>query len=130
MAKRLGGGVDMAADNFNEIDSKKKSVRKSPGLMPPDLYSVLAPYRNPDLLKAAWQVVNTLVPYFFLWYLMIRSIQLEYSYGWTLMLALPAAGFLIRIFILFHDCVHGSLFSSKKANTFFGYVSGFGFYLF
>ena len=40
------------------------------------------------------------------------------------MLAVPAAGFLVRVFILFHDCVHGSLFKSQKANTFFGYIFG------
>ncbi len=112
----------MAALKPNKPASKE--LPNTASLMPPDLYSVLEPYRNPDRLKAAWQVINTLVPYFFLWYLMIRSMQLGYSYGWTLMLAVPAAGFLVRIFILFHDCVHGSLFKSQKANTFFGYIFG------
>ena len=114
----------MASGNSITGKTAKEKDGNSYGQMPPDLYSVLAPYRNPDLLKAAWQVINTLVPYFILWYLMIRSIQLEYSYWWTLMLAVPAAGFLVRIFILFHDCVHGSLFKSKKANIFFGYIFG------
>jgi omega-6 fatty acid desaturase (delta-12 desaturase) len=112
----------MASFKTNRTAGKK--ARKNAGQMPPDLYSVLAPYRNPALLKAAWQVINTLVPYFLLWYLMFRSIQLGYSYWWTLMLAVPAAGFLVRIFILFHDCVHGSLFKSQKANTYFGYIFG------
>jgi fatty acid desaturase len=53
---------------------------------------------------------------------MIRSIQLGYSYILTLILALPAAAFLVRIFILFHDCVHDSFFMSKGANTLFGYL--------
>ena len=68
--------------------------------------------------------MNTIVPYCFLWYLMIRSIQLGYAYALTLILALPAAAFLVRLFILFHDCVHGSFFRWKGANTFFGYVLG------
>jgi len=55
---------------------------------------------------------------------MIRSIQLGYAYTWTLILALFAAAFLVRIFILFHDCVHGSFFSRQGANTFFGYLLG------
>jgi omega-6 fatty acid desaturase (delta-12 desaturase) len=55
---------------------------------------------------------------------MVRSIQLGYSYTLTLILALPAAAFLVRIFILFHDCVHGSFFMSKNANSFFGYLLG------
>ena len=75
-------------------------------------------------MEAAWQLLNTLVPYFCLWYLMVRSIQLGYSYIWTLILAIPAAAFLVRLFILFHDCVHNSFFRSKSANTFFGYLLG------
>jgi hypothetical protein len=55
---------------------------------------------------------------------MIRSIQLGYSYTLTLILALPAAAFMVRLFILFHDCVHGSLFRRQGINTFFGYFLG------
>ncbi|MGB5424167.1 MAG: fatty acid desaturase [Desulfobacterales bacterium] len=69
-------------------------------------------------------MINTLVPYCGLWYLMIRSIQLGYSYALTLVLALPAAAFLVRLFILFHDCVHGSFFKRQGVNTFFGYFLG------
>jgi omega-6 fatty acid desaturase (delta-12 desaturase) len=90
----------------------------------PDWYPPLATFPNSDSRKATWQLMNTIVPYFCLWYLMIRSIQLGYPYTLTLILALPAAAFLVRIFILFHDCVHGSFFRSKTANTFFGYLLG------
>jgi omega-6 fatty acid desaturase (delta-12 desaturase) len=55
---------------------------------------------------------------------MVRSIQLNYAYIWTLVLALPASAFLVRIFILFHDCVHDSFLRSKRGNTFFGYLLG------
>lgn len=89
-----------------------------------DWSSALASFRKSNALKATWQLINTMVPYFILWYLMIRSIQLDHSYVLTLLLTLPAAAFLVRIFILFHDCVHGSLFKSKRANTFFGYILG------
>ncbi len=95
-----------------------------PVRMPPDLYSDLASFRKPDGRKAAWQLVNTLAPYAFLWYLMVRSIQLDYPYVVTLLVALPAAAFLVRVFILFHDCAHNSLFPSRKANVFFGYLLG------
>jgi omega-6 fatty acid desaturase (delta-12 desaturase) len=50
--------------------------------------------------------------------------SLEISYWLTLALAIPAAGFLVRIFIIFHDCGHGSFFKSKKANTVVGYLTG------
>jgi omega-6 fatty acid desaturase (delta-12 desaturase) len=55
---------------------------------------------------------------------MIRSIQFGYPFTLTLILILPAAAFLVRIFILFHDCVHGSFFRSMSANTFLGYLLG------
>jgi omega-6 fatty acid desaturase (delta-12 desaturase) len=53
---------------------------------------------------------------------MVRS--LEVSYWLTLILAVPTAGFLARIFIIFHDCGHGSFFKSRKANAFWGFITG------
>jgi omega-6 fatty acid desaturase (delta-12 desaturase) len=50
--------------------------------------------------------------------------SLEYSYWVTLLLALPAAGFLIRLFIIQHDCGHGSFFRSRIANNTLGFVLG------
>ena len=90
----------------------------------PDWYPLLKTFRNLDSRKAIRQLINTLVPYCCLWYLMIRSIQSGHSYTLTLILVLPASAFLVRLFILFHDCVHGSFFESKGANTFFGYLLG------
>ena len=112
----------MVVGESDQVDSNEK--RKDPRRTWPDWYPVLATFRNCHSQKAVWQLINTLVPYCCLWYLMIRSIQLGYSYTLTLVLALPAAAFLVRIFILFHDCVHGSFFRSKSANTFFGYLLG------
>ncbi len=79
-------------------------------------------YNRPDLRKSIWQIVNSFVPYVVLWYLMIQSLQ--YSYWLTLLLALPAAGFLIRLFIIFHDCGHGSFFKSRKTNDIVGKIIG------
>jgi acyl-lipid omega-6 desaturase (Delta-12 desaturase) len=90
----------------------------------PDWHQALKRFRDSSNLEATFQLLNTIVPYFALWYLMVRSIQLGYSYVWTAILAIPAAAFLVRLFILFHDCVHNSFFRSKKGNTFFGYFLG------
>jgi len=90
----------------------------------PPWYGNLARFQEKNLGKAAWQLVDTFVPYFLLWYAMIGTIKLGHSYLFTLALALPAAAFLSRIFILFHDCVHGSFFASERANTILGYVCG------
>jgi omega-6 fatty acid desaturase (delta-12 desaturase) len=83
---------------------------------------VIMKYNHPDLGKSIWQIVNSVLPYLVMWYLMYRS--LEYSYLLTLVLAVIASGFLIRIFIIFHDCGHRSFFVSKKANDIVGMAMG------
>jgi acyl-lipid omega-6 desaturase (Delta-12 desaturase) len=82
----------------------------------------VAKYQKPDLRRSVWQVVNTLIPYCLFWYVMYRS--LEVSYGMTLAFAVPTAGFLVRLFIIFHDCGHGSFFASQRANDLVGFVAG------
>jgi acyl-lipid omega-6 desaturase (Delta-12 desaturase) len=83
---------------------------------------VIMRYNHPELRKSIWQIFNSVVPYIFMWYIMYRS--LEYSYILTLLLSVLAAGFLIRIFIIFHDCGHGAFFSSRKANETIGMIMG------
>jgi omega-6 fatty acid desaturase (delta-12 desaturase) len=83
---------------------------------------IVARYQNPNLRRSLWQAVNSIAPYLVLWYLMYRS--LEISYLLTLALAFPTAGFLMRVFIIFHDCGHGSFFKSTKANELLGNVCG------
>jgi omega-6 fatty acid desaturase (delta-12 desaturase) len=112
----------MGTGESNSPNSKEK--KESSGHLWPEWYPELATFRHSDSRKAIWQLFNTLVPYCVLWVLMIRSIQLGSSYLVTLLLALLAAAFLVRLFILFHDCVHGSFFTRKGANTFFGYLLG------
>jgi omega-6 fatty acid desaturase (delta-12 desaturase) len=84
--------------------------------------SIVAKYQTPDVWRSSWQVANTLVPYLILWYLMYRSLAV--SYWITLGLAILAAGFLARVFIIFHDCGHGSFFKSWKANDLLGFITG------
>jgi acyl-lipid omega-6 desaturase (Delta-12 desaturase) len=83
---------------------------------------VIASYQHPSISRSAWQVINTLVPYFVLWFLMVLSLRV--SYWLTLLLAIPAAGFMMRTFILFHDCGHGSFFRSQRANDTLGIITG------
>lgn len=79
-------------------------------------------HQEPVLRKSIWQVINTLIPYLTLCGVMIWS--LDVSYWLTLAVAVAAGGFLIRIFIIFHDCGHGSFFRSQRANHFWGFVTG------
>jgi omega-6 fatty acid desaturase (delta-12 desaturase) len=83
---------------------------------------IVARYQQPSLWRSVWQIVNTLVPYAVLWYLMYRSLAV--SYWLTLPLAILAAGFHIRTFIIHHDCGHGSFFKSRKANDIWGFITG------
>jgi len=82
----------------------------------------LAPYARPILRRSLFQLVNSAIPFFLLWLLMLGS--LEYPYWMTLLLAVPAAGLLIRLFIIQHDCGHGSFFKSRAANDMLGFLLG------
>ncbi|QKG79401.1 fatty acid desaturase [Tenuifilum thalassicum] len=83
---------------------------------------VVSKYNYPDHSKSWWQVVNSVIPYLALWGAMYHSLKI--SYLLTLALALLAAGFLVRIFIIFHDCGHGSFFKDDKLNRLVGIPLG------
>jgi omega-6 fatty acid desaturase (delta-12 desaturase) len=79
-------------------------------------------FQKPSTPRALWQIVNTLVPMAGLWYLMYHS----YTISWwlTVPLAILAGAFLVRVFIIFHDCGHGSFFKSRMANDITGVITG------
>ncbi len=83
---------------------------------------IVSRYNSPNISRSIWQMVNSIIPYMFLWFLMYESLKI--SYWITLPLTMLAAGFLIRIFIIFHDCGHGSFFRSKKLNMIVGNFCG------
>ena len=83
---------------------------------------IVAQYQRPAVWRSVWQIVNSLVPYVVLWYLMYLSLAVSY---WLIIpLAILAAGFLLRVFIIFHDCGHGSFFKSRRANDILGFLTG------
>ena len=84
--------------------------------------TALAPYREPSLGRSLAELVVTVVPFVALWLLMLLS--LRYSYWLCLLLAVPAAGFLVRLFMIQHDCGHGSFFRRRRANDWLGRVLG------
>ena len=83
---------------------------------------ILAKYQEPSTARAIWQMVDTIIPYAILWYLMYLSLGV--SWWITSGLAVLAAAFLVRIFIIFHDCGHGSFFKSRTANNVVGFITG------
>jgi len=84
----------------------------------PTWLQLVSKYQMPSNIKSIWQLANSFLPFVILWYLMF--ISLDVSYWITLALAFPAAGFIARLFIIQHDCGHGSFFNSKKANDYTG----------
>jgi omega-6 fatty acid desaturase (delta-12 desaturase) len=84
--------------------------------------AIVAEYQKPSAARASWQLANTLGGYALLWLLMYHSLAVS---AWlTAALAILAGGFLVRIFIIFHDCGHGSFLGSRSANDVAGFICG------
>lgn len=82
----------------------------------------LSPFIGPDTRKSLFQLLSSAVPFFGLWYLSYLSLGV--SYWLTLFLAVPTAGFLMRLFMIQHDCGHGSFFRSRKVREILGFWIG------
>lgn len=90
---------------------KQKNLRKQ-----------VIPYEKSNTKASVWQLVNTIVPFLALWFLAYKALSI--SYLLTLALTIVAAGFLVRIFIIFHDCCHYSFFKNRTANKILGTLTG------
>ena len=86
------------------------------------LRKLVAPFEKSDMSASVKQIINTIPPFFILWYLAYLS--LDVSIFLTIALSIAASGFIVRTFIIFHDCTHGSFFKSKKANAILGTITG------
>ena len=79
-------------------------------------------FQKPNRKAAIWQLVNTLGPLAGVW----TALYFVYPISWLFAIPLAILGglFLVRAFIIFHDCGHGSFFRSKKANDVLGFITG------
>jgi omega-6 fatty acid desaturase (delta-12 desaturase) len=91
-------------------------------ILPSDLSRTLLRYCEPNARRAIFEVCVTAAPLLLLWVLMWLS--LDVGYWLTLLLAVPAAGFMVRLFIIQHDCGHGAFFRNRTANSWVGRVLG------
>ena len=98
------------------------SDRTAPALAAADWHAIVARYQHSSPVRAIAQIATTLVPLAAAFYVMFRS--LAWPYWITLLLAVPAAGLLIRAFIIMHDCAHGSFLPWKRANDLLGWMMG------
>ena len=89
---------------------------------PKNLQRDLQNFQQSSRARSIWQLCNTIIPYFAFWALSWWCLTISF---W---LALPClivtSGFVIRTFILFHDCGHQAFFRSKRANDFWGRITG------
>ncbi|MBS7345433.1 MAG: fatty acid desaturase [Caryophanon sp.] len=82
----------------------------------------VAPYAKSDIRKSVLQIFNTVIPLIVIW---IAGYALYNVSPWiSVASAVLASGFVVRTFIIFHDCTHGSFFKNKKANDWVGLLTG------
>ncbi|MEH7386994.1 fatty acid desaturase [Bacillus sp. JJ1521] len=94
---------------MNKLD--QRSLRKQ-----------VAPFEKSNFKASLFQLFNTLIPYLGLWVLAYYSLNV--SYILTFVIGVISAGFLVRMFIIFHDCCHHSFFKNRKANKIIGTFLG------
>jgi omega-6 fatty acid desaturase (delta-12 desaturase) len=101
---------------------EQRAARTPDGGKHPFWLDSVAPYVRPRVGRSLADVATSVVPYFALWALMY--VTLGVSYLLVLGLAVLAAGFLLRTYMVFHDCAHGSFLPSKRANEWLGTALG------
>jgi omega-6 fatty acid desaturase (delta-12 desaturase) len=84
--------------------------------------ALLAPYRTLDRRRSAFELGITIMPFILLWV----STWAAVMHGWWigLLLTVPAAGFLVRLFMIQHDCGHGSFFGRRRVDEWTGRLLG------
>ena len=89
----------------------------------PQWTRILAHYREPSLSRSIFEIAVTLVPFAGLWAFAWMAVHFGY---WQLLILLwiPAAGFLMRLFLIQHDCGHGAFFRHRLANDWVGRIIG------
>jgi len=83
---------------------------------------ILSRYRQPSRRRSAFELAVTIVPFLALWVLAVVSVH--FGFWWGLVLIVPAAGFLLRLFMIQHDCGHGAFFASRQADDWTGRALG------
>jgi omega-6 fatty acid desaturase (delta-12 desaturase) len=104
---------------MNQTSAEKAD---QPTVSPAVWKELVRQYQEPSLWRAWWQVANSIGSYAVLWYLMYRCLAI--SYWLEIPLVLLAGGILVRVFIIFHDCGHGSFFKTQRANNILGFITG------
>ena len=87
-----------------------------------DLLKALARYREPNHMRSVLELIMTGVPFVVLW--VAAWWALSISCWLTLAISVPAGMFLMRLFLIKHDCGHGAFFRRRAVNDWVGRVLG------
>ncbi len=90
----------------------------------PAWYRRLAEFQKSEWGHAVSQIFTSHLPYLAIVSLMVIGVVSGWSYWIVFPMAFPAAAFLVRVFIVFHDCTHGSFVPSARANRVIGFLTG------
>ena len=90
---------------------------------PAEWIGILSRYRDPSFFRSAFEIVVTAAPFLALWALAWAA--WAFGFGWlAFLIAIPAAAFLVRLFMIQHDCGHGAFFKHRALNDWTGRVIG------
>src|SRR5512144_2102417 len=88
------------------------------------LSASLKAFERPSPARASWQLANSLLPYLGTMALMYLTLRHHLPWWITLALAVPAAGFMVRLCIFMHDCTHSSSLPWRRAERVLGRILG------
>lgn len=106
----------------DEAASRQEAIPGARALDPRQLVRDLKPFAAPLRGRSAWELAATLVPFLLLCTLMLAAV--EAGYYLALALTIPAGLFLLRLFLIQHDCGHGAFFPGRSANDWLGRALG------
>src|SRR5204862_1712838 len=115
LGKPLGKSLKIMMNDLASADGDSKTSA-------PAWKKIVAKYQKAAVWPGVWQLINTLVPYAALWCLIYFCLSI--SWWLTIPLAILAGGFLVRTFIISHDCGHGSFFPSRQATEIVALITG------
>ena len=105
------------------MNGTQSAVAEEKELLPAkELLKALAPYRQPKLKRSIFELFITIIPFIGFW--VAAWLSLSFSYWLTMVFSVVAGGFLVRFFLIQHDCGHGAFFRSKKINDWVGRILG------
>lgn len=114
--------IMQTADALQPGGTAAVPASNGPGGEPTAWKKIVLKYQQPSWWRGSLQLITSLVPLAVLWYLI--HLTLAWSWWATLPLVVLGAGFMVRLFIIHHDCGHGSFFKSPTANDAWGYLTG------